>query len=265
MTTVDDAAEVLRNTLWDPPSRHDVWEWAVGGSTGAGVRVGVVDSGVDGDHPAVGGLTGAVAVELDPDDPTVARPTRVGIGDANGHGTACAGVIRLLAPDVEVYSIKVLDEEKRGTWPAVSTGLRWALDADLDVVNLSLCSPNRDQLPLFHELAERAAFANTMVVGSMANDGGVSIPSEFSSVFSVVASETDDPWHLGHRRGGPGEWSARGAEVVVPWLDGGWVSTGGNSFAAPHVAAFVALVLAKHPDLSAFQVKTVLAAMAEPV
>jgi subtilisin family serine protease len=213
----------------------------------------------------VGGLTGAVAVELDPEDPTVARPTRVGTGDANGHGTACAGVIRLLAPDVELYSIKVLDEEKRGTWPMVSTGLRWAIEAGLDVVNLSLSSPNRDHLPLFHDLAERAVFADTMVVGSMANDGGVSIPSEFSSVFSVAAVQADDPWHLARRGDGQGEWLARGAEVTVPWLDGGWVSTGGNSFAAPHVAAFVALVLAKHPGLSAFQVKTVLAAMAEPL
>src|SRR5580765_6957165 len=70
-------------------------EWAWGGSTGAGVKVCILDSGIEASHPSVGGVANAVVVTADPDgDPIVEEDDG---GDVCGHGTACAGIIRSLA------------------------------------------------------------------------------------------------------------------------------------------------------------------------
>jgi len=80
-------------------------EWAWGGSTGKRVRVAVIDSGIDAGHPAIGGVNGYVAVSDGPDG--VVYDTQPH-GDLCGHGTACAVIIRSLAPDCELYSVRVL-------------------------------------------------------------------------------------------------------------------------------------------------------------
>src|SRR5438128_12555132 len=71
-------------------------EWAWGGATGAGVRVCVLDSGVELDHPLIGTVQRSVAVSKDGDEITVADDTAGGLC---GHGTACAGIVRSLAPE----------------------------------------------------------------------------------------------------------------------------------------------------------------------
>ena len=108
-------------------------EWAWGGSTGRGVRVAVVDSGIDADHPALGGMVrGAVAVvEKDGQCSYEAGPH----GDAFGHGTACAGIIHSIAPEAELYSVKVLGATLSGTGGMFAAGLRWVL------------RPNRGRVP----------------------------------------------------------------------------------------------------------------------
>ena len=87
------------------PSR----EWAWAGGTGTGVRVAVIDSGVDGDHPAVGGLAGSVAVELDPDAPQGVRYEEGPHEDFVGHGTACAAIIRSLSRKIRASLLSPRD------------------------------------------------------------------------------------------------------------------------------------------------------------
>ena len=81
-------------------------EWAWGGSTGAGARVCIVDSGIEAGHPLVGELEGAVAISLGPDGETIVEDDAE--GDGCGHGTACAGIVRSLAPDCSLFSVRVL-------------------------------------------------------------------------------------------------------------------------------------------------------------
>src|SRR5260221_11204177 len=78
-------------------------EWAFGGSTGAGVRVCVIDSGVDAD-PRIGAVQSAVAVERGEDGTVHVQPDD--LGDLCGHGNACAGIIRALAPACEIHSVR---------------------------------------------------------------------------------------------------------------------------------------------------------------
>ena len=124
------------------PLPHPVADWAWGGSTGQGVRVAIVDSGVEDGHPRVGRLAGAVSVEPDPDDPSSFTYVEGPHEDLVGHGTACSGIIRSLAPDVDIYSIRVLGPNLRGKGSAFLAGVRWALEHGISVVNMSLSSRN---------------------------------------------------------------------------------------------------------------------------
>ena len=105
-------------------------DWAWGGATGAGVPVAVVDSGIDASHPAVGTVDRAVALQWDADAGEVVSDEGPH-DDLFGHGTACAGLIRQTAPDVSLWSIRVLGRRLPGKGLVFAAGLRWALLVDL--------------------------------------------------------------------------------------------------------------------------------------
>jgi len=242
---------------------HDIspgWAWE--GSTGAGVKVAIVDSGVDAAHPAVGDVQGGVAVEYDPSLPSGVRLIEGSHEDLFGHGTACAGIIRVVAPDVELYSIRVLGKSLKGRGFVFAAGLRWAIDRGMQVVNLSLSTGGRRNFAPLHELVDRASFAGVMLVSAISNTPGRSYPSEFASVFSVASHEGTDPYVFDYNPRPPAEWGAPGIDLRVPWLDGKTITATGNSFAAPHIAGLIAKILGKHPGLTTFQMKTVLQALA---
>jgi subtilisin len=110
-------------------------EWAFGDATGAGVRVCVLDSGIELDHPLIGPVQRSVAVTKEGDEITIADDDR---GDLCGHGTACAGIIRLLAPECELASVRVLGAGYTGSAPVLLAGLEWAIAEGFDIVNMSL-------------------------------------------------------------------------------------------------------------------------------
>lgn len=242
-------------------------EWAWEGATGAGVKIAVVDSGIDGSHPAIGSaLKGAVSVELDDDAPGGVRYEEGPHEDRFGHGTACAGIIRRAAPDAELYSVRVLGPTLKGTGVAFAAGLRWALDNGMHVCNLSLSTRNRDHFGLFHELTDEAYFKGVMLVSAINNVEAPSYPSQFSSVFSVAARggyAGEDPFSFAYNPSPPVEFGAPGLDVRAPWLDGKTMTLTGNSFAAPHITGLVARTLSKHPGLTPFQMKAILAALAD--
>lgn len=236
-------------------------EWAWGGSSGAGVKVAVIDSGIDGSHPGVGGVAGGVALAWNPDTEEV-DATEGEHEDLYGHGTACAAIIRSIAPDAEIYSVRVLNADLRGKSVVFAEGLRWAIDNGMKVVNLSLSTSSRDYFALFHELADEAYFKGVSLVSAVNNIERPSYPSLYSSVFSVAAHEGTDPFSISYNPEPPVEWGAPGIDLEVAWSDGGKIEATGNSFAAPHVAGLLVLILGKHPDLAPFQLKTVLHAVA---
>jgi subtilisin len=238
-------------------------EWAWGGATGRGVKVAIVDSGVDGDHPLVGGVQGGVVLEYDRDAPDGVRATVGPHADLFGHGTACAGVIRGLAPDCEIHSVRVLGSGLTGKGTVFAAGVRWAVEQGMDVVNLSLSTSRREYFGLFHELADQAAFAGTLLVCAMNNVVTDTYPSQYSSVCSVAARPSDAGPGFSYNPSPPAEFGAAGIDVDVAWLDGGTLNATGNSFAAPVIAGYAALLLSKHPGLTPFQVKTVLHATAD--
>ncbi|MFL5926319.1 MAG: S8 family peptidase [Gaiellaceae bacterium] len=237
------------------PERVDR-EWAFGRATGKGVKVCVLDSGVEPQHPAVGAVAGAVAISLDDEGSTIVVPDED--GDLCGHGTACAGVIRALAPDADIYSVRVLGSGFTGTGKVLLAGLRWAVEQDYDVINMSLSTTKRAFSELLREIADTAYFKRTVLVASAHNMPVESFPWRFSSVISVGSHEEDDPMTFYANPDPPVEFFARGVDVEVAWLGGSTITATGNSFAAPCISALAALVLSKHPRLTPFQLKSVL-------
>jgi subtilisin family serine protease len=239
-------------------------EWAWGGSNGKGVKVAVIDSGIEASHPAitgggVGGVQGYVSItsgsggfvyDTEPHD------------DAYGHGTACAGIIRSFAPECELYSVRVLGAALSTRGMVFIAGLRWAIDHGMNVCNLSLGTTRREYFAALHELADLASFRNIMIVTAANNMPVPSFPSVYASVISVASHGEDDPDVYYYNPLPPVEFGARGIDVVVPWSGGGWITATGNSFAAPHITGMVTRILAKHPGLTLFQLKVILRALA---
>ncbi|MDQ2836375.1 MAG: S8 family serine peptidase [Actinomycetota bacterium] len=230
-------------------------EQAWGGSTGRGVRVCVVDSGIEGDHPEVGELHGSYRVVKD-DDGCRVEPTEA--VDSCGHGTACASIIRQAAPDCELYSVQVLGAGFAGTGEVLLAGLRWAVDQGFDVINMSLSTTRQQFVQALHEMADDAFFSRGAIVASAHNSPVESFPWRFSSVISVGSHQQEDPELYLYNPDPPVEFFAQGQNVRVGWLNGSTIRTTGNSFATPRIAGLCARILAKHPQLTVFELKSVL-------
>ncbi len=187
------------------------------------------------------------------------------VPDANGHGTACAGIVRSLAPACELTSARVLGADATGTGADFVAGVRWAIAEGFDVVNLSMSTSRREFVEALHELADDAYFHRTLIVASAHNMPVESYPWRFSSVVSVASHDRLEPFEFHYNPRPPVEFFGRGANVEVAWPGGGHVRATGNSFATPHISGLCALIIAKHPQLTPFQVKTVLHATATNV
>lgn len=242
-------------------------EWAWGGSTGEGMRIAVIDSGIEADHPVLEGcVRGGVGIDFDPTAKDNLRYTAEDVPEDNyGHGTACAGIIHSLAPEAELYSVRVLSREGKGRSLQFAAGINWAIENDMQVMNMSLSTSSKDYYALFHQLADDAYFKNTMLVSAVNNVPAPSYPSLYSSVVSVAAHAGQDPFTYYYNPDPPVEFGAPGIDVRVAWINHGYLTTTGNSFAAPHMAGIVALIRSKHPQLTPFQIKTVLYACASNV
>ncbi len=231
-------------------------EWALGGSTGKGARVCILDSGVEAGHPLVGDLESAVVISIGEDDEVIADEDTE--GDVSGHGTACGGIVRALAPECSISSVRVLGSTFTGSGAILLGGLRYAVEQGFDLINMSLSTTKKPFAGVLHELADSAYFKRTVLVASAHNMPVESYPWRFSSVISVGSHEEDDSLAFFYNPNPPVEFFGRGVNVEVPWLGGRSLRVSGNSFATPHLTAICALILAKHPELTPFQLKSVL-------
>ena len=251
-----DADAVAGNRLITQWPHEVTREWAWGGSDGSGVRVCVVDSGIDATHPLVGGIDRAVVpvegadgeLEIAADD----------AGDVSGHGTACAGIIRSLAPGCSITSVRVLGPDLAGAAADLLAGLAWAVEQRFDVVSLSLSTRKRSFVPELHELADAAYFTGALLVACAHNLPVESFPWRFASVLSVAGHAGSDPFEIHYNATPPVEFYARGVDVEVAWTNGATITATGNSFATPHLAGLCARILGAHPGLTPFQVKQLL-------
>lgn len=229
--------------------------------TGKAVSVAVIDSGIDENHPDLKGKI-FESVEARRDYKKIVFE-QTESGDSSGHGTACAGIITKIAPDASLYSIKVLGESGFGDGHAFLAGLEYAIKNQIKIINLSLGTTKPQFFSPLHDLIDRAYQAGCIVVAAANNLPQPSFPSVFSSsLISVSKNEETDAWKFGFRYGEIIELTAPGVNIKTAWLGGGYRTLTGNSFACPHISGIIALLLESDPQLTPFEVKSILYTLA---
>ncbi|MEV4272723.1 type VII secretion-associated serine protease mycosin [Micromonospora aurantiaca (nom. illeg.)] len=245
----------VRDEQWQLEELRAKTAWRT--STGRGVVVAVIDSGVDGTHPD---LAGQVLPGLD-----LVTPDGSDGPDPVGHGTTVAGLIAGradddrgvlgLAPDAKILPVRVLDAENRyDDALIIAKAVRWAVDNGAQVVNLSL-GGGSDNPALAAALDY--AFARDVVVvactGNLATSTTTEVwyPAREPGVLAVAGLErTSENLWSGSITGHETVLSAPATGLYGARPEGYW-RVQGTSFAAPLVAATAALVRARYPKMSA--------------
>lgn len=231
--------------------------------SGEGVRIAVVDSGIDATHPALEGLALADDVAVSSDGMRLMVQEDAG-GDVFGHGTAVAGIVHEIAPRATVGSFRALDGENHSRSFIIAECVRQAILRGYHVINCSFgCRGLARHVMDYKEWIDAAYIAGIHVVaaGSNLSDSVREWPAHFPSVIAVGVADCAEA-ELRYRPGQMVCFAAKGERVRVPWRGGAWRVETGSSFAAPRVAGFVARLLSVYPDLRPDLVKALLRAAA---
>ncbi len=148
-------------------------------SSGQGMRVAVIDSGVNHNHPHISRVAGGIAISLDPAADTSSYV------DVLGHGTAVMAAIQEKAPAAQYFAVKLFHDSLRTTADHLLKSIEWAIDNRMDVINLSLGTRNPDHIARFRPLLERAAANGIVLVSALEADGHPCFPGSLPGVAGV--------------------------------------------------------------------------------
>ncbi|MFE2519838.1 type VII secretion-associated serine protease mycosin [Streptomyces mirabilis] len=246
-------------------------------SKGKGVRVAVIDTGVDVQNPQ---LTHAVDTAAglnllpkklkDENGDPIERGKENGTTDTVGHGTRVAGIIAArpisgtgfvgLAPESTIIPIQQNDAEGHGTAETLARAIRDAIRAKAEVINISQDTSNAVKpAPDLKRAVDEALAAGIVVVASAGNDGlggndKDTYPASYPGVLAVAASDRNNERASFSQSGDFVDVAAPGVDMISTVPKGGNCSDNGTSFSAPYVAGVAALIKAKHHDWTQQQI-----------
>jgi len=237
-------------SVWISPSQAAE---AMERGDGQGVRIAVLDSGVEISHPDFFGQQ--LYHDLLPD---TAGGMREGNGeDMYGHGTAVSGIIWRLAPRAEIGSFRVLGSSLSARTAQVSVAARRSIALGYNILNCSFGCGISGHLPIYKEWADSALLAGIHVVAASGSPETSEWPAYLSSVLGVDCALSNDAG-LRCLPGRMVEFAAPAAEVRVPWKDGGHRVMTGSSFAAAWVSGILARLLSVYPKIDPILAKSLL-------
>ena len=231
-------------------------------TTGAGVTVAVLDTGVDAGHPALAGRLRAGYDYVDDDSDAGDRAAGVDthrngvIDEAFGHGTFVAGLVSLVAPDATILPGRVLDSDGSGTVFILAEAIVDAVDAGAGVINISLGTADKTSSHVIDDALRYASKAGVIVVAAAGNAGNdqPQYPAQNRDVLSVTSLEGEaDELAPFASWGGWVDLATPADRVAGPVPGGGYAWWAGTSMAAPQVAGQAALIHALDPQLKAKQ------------
>ncbi|NQX68953.1 S8 family peptidase [Paenibacillus alba] len=231
------------------------------GYTGSGVKVAILDSGIDTQHEDLSVAGGASFVDY-----------TTSYDDDNGHGTHVAGIIGAknnetgvvgVAPDADLYAVKVLDATGKGYLSDVIAGIDWAVDHKIDVINLSMAT-NVDS-PALHKAVDQAYDNGLLVVAAAGNAGNkegtgdsIQYPAKYNSVIAVGAMDQNRQRAPFSSTGSELEVSAPGEAIYSTYLNNGYKISSGTSMASAFVTGELALLKQQKSKLTNVQLRQLL-------
>lgn len=231
---------------------------------GEGIRIAIIDSGVELSHPDLAGFELGDDVHIVADDLEVQAKPGNG-SDFCGHGTAIASIIRTIAPAAKIGSFQVLNEQLSSRSAIIREGVRQALDAGYHILNCSFGCGVQDHIFQYKDWIDEAYLNGVHLIAACNNFSfhRTEWPGHFSSAITVNMAATDRNEEFFYRPGTLVEFAARGVDVELPWKGGGRKRVSGSSYAAPVVAALLARILETQPGLSPSAAKGVLRSLAQ--
>lgn len=259
-SVVKKASDTVTTSIYQvhAPQVHDL------GVTGIGVNIAILDSGVDTENSEVHVAGGVSFV-----------PNDSSLDDPNGHGTIVAGIIGALkddqglvgvAPNANLFAVKVLDQSGIGTYSQVIDGIEWAIDHDIDVICMSFVGENNSQA--LQDALQLAYDHGIVLVAAAGNDGGdnsIAYPAKYSTVIAVGAVDQQNARASFSNKGPELALVAPGVDVQGLSLTTSYSTQSGTSLATAHVAGVAALLKSSNNDLNNQQIRQALQEGATPL
>lgn len=210
---------------------------------GEGVKVAILDTGVDTNHP-----------DLKPNIKAVANFTSsfFGVRDRCGHGSHVAGIIAGVdngqgivgvAPHAELHIAKILGDNGSGDINAIIQGIRWAIAQGVDVINMSLGTSVEPPQEL-HNAIKEATNAGIVIIAATGNeDSAVCWPAKFPETIAVSAIDNHLQKAYFSNHGIENEICAPGVDILSTYKDGGYAKLSGTSMATPIITGAAALFI----------------------
>lgn len=222
-----------------------VWEV----TTGSMIKVAILDTGIDLDHPDLWrNIKGGI---------NTLKP-RKSADDDNGHGTHLAGTIAAIdndfgvigvGPEISLYAVKVLNRKGKGWLSDLIDALDWCIDNKIQVVNMSFGSLEGNQS--FHDAIIRAYQAGITMVASAGNNGEdsglIEYPAIYPETIAVSAVDEYDNFASFSSYGSEIDLTAPGVNILSTYKNGFYETMYGTSMSAAHVTGTVALILTIYP------------------
>lgn len=224
---------------------------------GRGIRLAILDTGIDGKHPEIAGSVSASFDSLNE-----------GASQAEAHGTAITGIITArkslqgVAPEAGILSVRAFASDGSGAAQSTSTalvkGIDWAFANKARLFNLSFAGPDDPLLGrvIAEAIAEGAIFVAAS--GNAGPDAEPAYPAAYDGVIAVTATDDGDDLFAMAQRGDHVSVAAPGVDILAPAPGGGYDVSSGTSLATAHVTGVIALMLEQEPALSQVDVRAIL-------
>ncbi len=236
-------------------------------STGSRIKIGVVDTGADFNHPDLKSSLSRGVNLLN----RFSAPF-----DDNGHGTHIAGTIAAfnqqqqgmtgVAPKAMIYPIKAFDRYGSAYVSDIIMGIDWCVTNQMDIINMSFGMHQRSQSLL--DAVTAAYHAGVVIVSSSGNDGKqnfIDYPARFPQTIAVGATNRKNRITTFTNRGKQIDVYAPGAQIYSTWIGGKYNELSGTSMATSHVTGLIALMKAYNPKLTPKRIKQVLKYSTVPI